>query len=173
MHFYKSATTLDMQTCMLIFNTTSSVLEQLQDLDREHGLHNICTRFLQIVVLLSLASMVRILKGPFAGYLNQTRGYQLFNTGVRFARSCSVQKADFADRCSRLAEQVWKSKKVFRNLDGSINITLRVRNRLSAGIWLDAIRCWKEEIVDHECMHDASDMDHGTLFAPLMNSSKC
>jgi transcriptional regulatory protein LEU3 len=156
MHFYKSATTLDMQSCMLIFEATSSVLEQVRDLDRDYGLRRICTRYLLIVTLLSLGSMARILKGPFAGYLDQTRGYNLFDTGVRFARSCSVQRGDSAERVAAFAEQMWKSKNVFRNADGSINITLRVRNRLSAGVLHDTIRCWKEEFSDPEYMHSAA-----------------
>ena len=168
MHFYKSAAGLDMQSCMLIFNATSSVLEQVRDLDRDYGLHRICTRFLLTVTLLSLASMARILKGPFAGYLDQVRGYNLFDTGVRFARSCSVQKADFGERCAAFAEKIWKSKKVFRNPDGSINITLRVRNRLSGGPLHDAIRCWKEEFLDLEYMYYAPGMDIGTLLITLL-----
>ena len=173
MHFYKSATTLDMQSCMLIFNATSNALEQVRDLDRDYGLHCMCTRFLLTTTILSLASMARILKGPFAGYLDQIRGYNLFDTGVRFARSCSVQKADYGERGAAFAEQIWKSKKVFRNPDGSINITLRVRNRFSGGPLHDAIRCWKEEFFDPEYMHSAPGMDIGTLFArPFVLSGK-
>ncbi|KAF4630772.1 hypothetical protein G7Y89_g7363 [Cudoniella acicularis] len=163
MHFYKSATTLDMQSCMLIFNATSSVLEQVRDLDRDYGLHRICTQFLLTITLMSLACMARILKGPFAEYLDQTRGYNLFDTGVRFARSCSLQKADFGERCAAIAEKIWKSKKVFRNPDGSINITLRVRNRFSSGPWHDTVSCWKEEFFDPECIHYAPGMDIETV----------
>ncbi|KAF2494481.1 hypothetical protein BU16DRAFT_487600 [Lophium mytilinum] len=163
MHFYKSATTLDVQSCILIFNATSSVLEKIRDLDRDYGLHQICTRFLLATTHLSLASMARILKGPFAGYLDHSRGFDLFRTGVRFARSCSAQKGDYAEKSAAFAEQIWKSEKVFRNPDGSINITLRVRNRLSGGILHDAMRCWKEEFFDHECTHPAPGNDTGTI----------
>jgi transcriptional regulatory protein LEU3 len=153
MHFYKSATTLDMQSCMLIFNATSSVLEQVRDLDRDYGLHRICSQFLLTATLLSLACIARILKGPFAGYLDQTRGYNLFESGVRFARSCSLQKGDYGERCAAIAERIWKSNKVFRDPDGSINITLRLRNRLSSGPWHDAVSCWKEEFINPDCKH--------------------
>jgi transcriptional regulatory protein LEU3 len=173
MHFYKSATTLDMQSCMLIFNATSSVLEHVRDLDRDYDLHCICPQLLLTATLLSLACMARILKGPFAGYLDQILGYSLFETSVRFARSCSLQKADFGERCAAIAEKIWKSKKVFRNPDGSINITLRVRNRLSGSPWHDAVRCWKEEFFDPECIHFAPGMDVVTLFAhPFILSGK-
>ncbi|KAI9824846.1 MAG: hypothetical protein M1819_000798 [Sarea resinae] len=168
MHFYKSATTLDVHSCALIFNATSSILEQVRDLDRDYGLHRTCTRFLLTATLLSLASMARILKGPFAGYLDQIRGYNLFETGVRFARSCSVQKGDFAEKCAASAERIWKSKKVFRDPDGSMNITLRVRNRLSCGPWHDAMRCWKEEFFDPDCVHYASDNNIGTSITHLL-----
>jgi transcriptional regulatory protein LEU3 len=69
-HFYKSATTLDMQSCLLIFNATSSVLEKVRNLDRNYGLQRIYTQFLLTATLLSLACIARILKGPFAGYLD-------------------------------------------------------------------------------------------------------
>ena len=168
MHFYKSAATLDMQSCMLIFNATSSVLEQVRDLDRDYGLHRMCNRFLLTATVLGLASMARILKGPFAGYLDQVRGYNIYDTGVHFVRSCSIQKADYGERGAAFAELLWKSKKAFRNPDGSINITLRVRSRLSGGPLHDAIRCWKEEFFDSDYIHSApGGMDIGTLSARL------
>ncbi|RDW74907.1 hypothetical protein BP6252_06049 [Coleophoma cylindrospora] len=159
MHFYKSESTLDMQSCMLIFNATSSVLEQVRDLDHDYGLHRICTRFILAVAVLSVASMARILRGPFVEYLDHIRGYSLLETGVQFLRSCSIQKGDFAERCAMFGEQLWKSKKVFRSPDGSVNITLRVRNRLSAGPLHDAIRCWRKEFYDPEYLHSAPDQD--------------
>ena len=164
MHFYKSATTLDIQSCMLIFNATSSVLERIHEIDRDHGLHRICTRFLLTTTLLSLVSMARVLKGPFAECLNQAHGYDLFEGGLRFARSCSVQKGDYAEKSAATAERILKSKSVFRDPNGTTNITLRVRSRLSLGPWHDAIQCWKEEFFDPDCVHYASGTDIGTLF---------
>jgi transcriptional regulatory protein LEU3 len=170
MHFYKSATALDLQSCLLIFNVISSVLEQVCDLGRDHGLHLVCTRYILTATLVSLASMARILKGPFAKFLDQTRGHSLFDNTVSFVRSSSIQKADFGDRGAAYAEQIWKSKKVFRNPDGSINITLRVRNRLSCGPLHDVVRCWKEEFIESEIMHSAPEMNIGTLLPTLVSS---
>jgi transcriptional regulatory protein LEU3 len=152
-----------LQSCLLIFNVLSSVLEQVCDLGRDYDLHQVCTRYILTATLVSLASMARILKGPFAKFLDQTRGHSLLDSVVRFVRSCSVQKADFGDRGATYAEQIWKSKRVFRNPDGSVNITLRVRNRLSCGPLHDVVRCWKEEFIDPEIMHSAPEMNIGTL----------
>lgn len=79
--------------------------------------------------------MARTLKGLFAAYLDQASGYNLFYSGICFVRSCSTQKGDFADKCASSAE------KMFHNSDGTIDITLRVRNRLSVGPWHEALAC--------------------------------
>ena len=148
MHFYKSATTLDMQSCMLIFNSISDFLGRLLDLDKAKALHRVCTRFLLATTVMSLASMARVLRGPFAEFFDQSADD--FDAGVRFVRSCSMQQADYAEKAAVYLERMRKSNKVFRNPDGSINITLRVRNRLSGGPLHDVIRCWQEEFHDSE-----------------------
>jgi hypothetical protein len=58
-----------------------------------------------------------------------------------------------------------EEREVFRDPDGSINITLRVRNRLSGGPLHDVIRCWKEEFFDPEYTHSATGIDIGRLIA--------
>ncbi|KAF2704755.1 hypothetical protein K504DRAFT_415923 [Pleomassaria siparia CBS 279.74] len=156
MYFYKSATTLDVQSSISIFEVTSKSLEMIRDLDKDYNLHRTCTRFLLTNTILSLSSLARILKGPFADYLDHTRGFNLFDAGVKFAQSCSVQRGDYGERGSLFADQLWKSTKAFRNPDGSINITLRVRNRLSGGPLHDVVRCWREEFTDLENMHSTS-----------------
>ena len=170
MHFYKSAATLDMQSCMVVFNATSSVLEHIRILDRDYDLHRICSRCIRTSTLLSLASMARILKGPFAGYLDQTYGCNLFETGVCFLRSSSVQKGDFGEKGAAFAERLWNSKKVFRDPDGSINITLRVRSRLSASPLHDVVKCWKEEFIDLQHRHYTPGMDIGTHLSIFLSS---
>ncbi|KAF2030721.1 hypothetical protein EK21DRAFT_64788 [Setomelanomma holmii] len=155
MQFYKSATTLNLQSCLLIYNTASEVLEDFRDLDRDLGLHRTCTRHILTIALLGLASMTRILKGPFAESLDQARGYDLVVAGTGFLRSCSIQAGDFPAKCATFGAKMWNSKNIYRNPDGSINITLRVRNRLSGGPIHDAIRCWKQEFSGPDAMHVA------------------
>lgn len=164
MHFYKSEIMLLADASTSIFNATAKVLEMIRDIDIEYGLHQTCTQFLLTATLGSLACMARTLKGPFAEYLDRAHGANLIEIGIRFARSCSLQKGDFADRCAGIAEKIWTSKKVFREPDGTINITLRVRNRLSSGPWHDAVRCWKEEFVNPDCAAYAPGIDAGTVW---------
>jgi hypothetical protein len=150
-----------MQSCLLIFKATSSVLQQVCGLDKDLGIHRICPQSLITVAALSMASIARVLRGPFAEYLDQARGGNLVKAGVDFIRSCSIQKGDYGEKTAAFAEQMWKSQKVFRNPDGSVNITLRVRNRLSGGPLYDVVRCWGEEFFDSDNMQSALVRNNG------------
>ncbi|MCJ1313725.1 hypothetical protein MMC25_007405 [Agyrium rufum] len=167
MHFYKSSTTLDAQACMSIFNATTHLLEDVRDIDRTSNIRLVSGRFLLITVLLSLASLARVLKGPFAGFLDQSRGSDLYDYGSKFIRASSTQKFDFGEKAAAAVERIWTSKKVFRNPDGSVNITLRLRNRLSAGPWYDVTRCWKEEFIDLDYLTSAPGVEMETVIPSL------
>jgi len=112
-----------------------------------------------------LSFMARILKGPFAAYLDQERGSALHGTAVLFLKSCSIEKGDLPDRLAIVAEQIWRSEKVFRNADGSVNIALRVRSRLSASPLYDSFRWWKNEFVDHQ-LYTGYSVDTENLVPP-------
>ncbi|ORY10782.1 hypothetical protein BCR34DRAFT_485124 [Clohesyomyces aquaticus] len=167
MQFYKSVTSLDMQSSVLIFNATTDILTQFRDLDREFVVHRICTRYFHSVALLSLASLARILKGPFAGALDQARGNSLIDAGISFLRSCSISKGDFGAKCASFAENLGSSNRIFREADGSVNITLRVRNRLSAGPIHDIIKYWRDELVGPEFLQAAPGINQGTPLVDL------
>lgn len=149
MNFYKSAQSLDIQSSLAVFEATASVLELIRDLEKDFRLSTICTRFIFMNTFLGMTFMVRLLKGPFASYLDQVRGSVLFQSSLRFIRSCSLESTDLPERAAAALEQMWKSEKIFRDANGSVDITLRVRNRLSASPIYDAIRWWREEFVEH------------------------
>ena len=102
-----------------------------------------------MTAFLGMSFMVRLLKGPFASYLDQARGSTLYQSALLFLQSCSLEKTDLPERAATALEQIWKSEKIFKSADGSADITLRVRNRLSASPVYDAIRWWREEFVEH------------------------
>jgi hypothetical protein len=149
MHFYKSAKTFDIQSSIAVFEATSKILEQIQDLENDLQLSTICTRFIFMTAFLGMAFMARLLKGPFASYLDYAKGSALYQRVLLFLQSCSLEKTDLPERAATALQQVWKSEKIFKSANGSIDITLRVRNRLSASPIYDAIRWWREEFVEH------------------------
>jgi transcriptional regulatory protein LEU3 len=148
MHFYKSARTLDIHSSIAVFEAASRVLEHIRDLERDHKLSLICTRYILVTAIMGVLLIVRSLKGPYASYLDQTRGSTLYQIAVLFLRSCSCEKTDFAERVADIVEQIWTSDKIFKNADGSVNISLRIRSRLSASPVYDAIKWWRDEFVE-------------------------
>jgi hypothetical protein len=144
MHFFKSLETLDVQSCNSIFSTTVKVLEFIRNQEMNHGLSGSCTRFVFCAVLMGVSLMLRILKGPFSTYFDQEHGSTLFLAAAKFMQSCSVE-GDYPNRFALLAEQLWGSEKVFKDANGTVNIALRVRNRLCLSPLHDTIIRWKEE----------------------------
>lgn len=149
MHFYKSSQTFDLPSSLSVFETTARVLEQIRDLETVSRLSTICTRYIFMTAFMGITFMVRLLKGPFASYLDQARGATLFQNTLVFLQACSLEKTDLPERAATALEQIWRSEKIFKSADGSVDITLRVRNRLSASPVYDAIRWWREEFVEH------------------------
>lgn len=144
-HFFKSSETLDVQSCNTIYDITVKVLEFIRDQELRQGLSGSCTRFVFTAALMGVSLMLRILKGPFATNVDQNRGSTLLLAAAKFMQSCPVEKGDYPDKFAVLAEQLCRSEKVFKDADGTINIALRVRNRLSLSPLHDLIIRWKEE----------------------------
>jgi hypothetical protein len=144
MYFFKSAETLDGQCCAFIFEVTATVLKLIQDFNRNGKLSQICARVHLFAALLGTSLMLRILKGPFAPFVDQELGSALYLSTVQFMKSCSIEKGDLPDRVTTFAEQTWSSKRIFKEDNGGI--ALRVRNRLSTSPLYDAMCLWKEEV---------------------------
>jgi transcriptional regulatory protein LEU3 len=147
MHFYKSST-LDVQSCSRIFNTTVKMMEFIRDQEMGHVISSSCTRFVFATVLMGCTLMLRILKGPYAANVDQEQGAALLLTSRKFMQSYSVTKGDHPDRAAQVAKQIWESEKLFKDANGTVNFTLRVRNRLSAGPLHDLIHRLRENFLD-------------------------
>jgi len=159
MHFYKTET-FDVQCAMTIFEASAKVFLLIESMDRDEKLSAHCPRYIFISALVGVASLARILKGPFASYLDMDRGSRLYRVAIDFLKSCSIEKGDLPDRSSTFAEQMWLSDKVFKNPDGTHNIALRIRTRLSGSPVHDAIKWWRDEFVDMRD-RDGQSADHG------------
>jgi transcriptional regulatory protein LEU3 len=149
MQFFKSET-FDAQCCGLIFEASIAVLDLVSQLERKYNLSQICPRLHFMAVLVAMASLLRILKGSYATYVDQSRGSSLYMSAIQFFKSASLESGDLASRGAMFAEQIWESNKIFKEPDGRVNISLRVRNRLSGSVVYDAIRWWKNEFMNDE-----------------------
>lgn len=145
MYFFKSLEVLDGPTCQSIFNTTLGIFEFVRDQERTHKISSCCPKFITFPVTLGLAVMLRILKGPFAGYVDQERGSTLLHDMINFFKSVSIEHDDKPNKVVRITEQMWKSHNLFKSVDGGVDFALRIRNRLSMSVVTDIGLRWKEE----------------------------
>ncbi|KAF4626767.1 hypothetical protein G7Y89_g11389 [Cudoniella acicularis] len=128
MHFFKSSHTLDAQSCNSVFSTTAKVLKFCGvDGSFAYATHS---------------------QRPIATNVDQEHGSILFLATAKFMQSCYVEKGDLPNRASLFAEQLLGNEKLFKDTNGTVNIALRVRNRLSASPLRDVIIRWREEFRD-------------------------
>jgi transcriptional regulatory protein LEU3 len=137
MHFFKSSDALEVQSWNSIFGTTVKVLEFIRNREMNHLFSGSCTRFVFTAALMRVSLMLRILKGPFGTNYDQEYGFTLLLAAAKFIQASSIEKGDYPNRFSLLAEQLVGSEKVFKDANGTVNIALRVRNRLSLSLLHD------------------------------------
>jgi hypothetical protein len=141
MNFFKS--TLSIQVCHFIFDATRKFFEitlRHRDLYESNGS---CPCFLILAILMGQALMVRILKGPCATFVDQELGSKLYLEMSEFLISCSIEKGDASERGSKLAEQLFKSDKIFKDENGTVDVNLHVRDKLSSSLMADMVLRWK------------------------------
>jgi hypothetical protein len=148
MHFFKSPDTLDVQSCNSIFDGTTRLFEIILNQETRHALSGACSCFVVAAAVMGASLMLRILRSPFSTYINQEHGSTLYLAIMEFLKSCSIEKGDAPDRGATLAEQFWKSDKLFKDNNGSTNIALCVRNRLASSSTRDLVRRWGDELLD-------------------------
>jgi hypothetical protein len=144
MHFFKAPDTLDAQSCHSIFDATTRLFELILNQETPHTLCSACPCFVTLAVLMGLSLIVRLVRSPLSTYIDQKRGSRLYLAMVEFLKSCSIERGDSPERGANLAEQLWKSDKLFKGNDGSIDITLHVRNKLASSPMGDLVLRWAE-----------------------------
>jgi hypothetical protein len=148
MHFFKSPNTLDVQSCHSIFDATTRFFELILSQETPHARSSACPCFVILAVLMGASLILRLLRGRLPTYIDQERGSTLYLAMVEFLKSCSIEKGDSPDRGATLAEQVWKSDKLFKDNNGSIDIALCVRNRLTSSPMVDVVLRWGDQLSD-------------------------
>ena len=89
-------------------------------------------------------TLLRLLKSPFARYLNKDVEHCL-QTTIDLSQRLFEHGSETAHKHACALTQLWSSKKAFKKNDGSDYTVLRIRTRLAMSPTFDAIWWWKEE----------------------------
>lgn len=162
MHFFKPWESIDVQTCQTIFNTVLEVFTFIREQEKNHKLSSFCPRFVIFAIKMGHALMFRLLKGPFASYVDEKLGSLMFHAMINFMKSVSLEDGDKVHRAVTIVEQMWNVDNMFKDSNGNWDIGLRIKHRLSAGVVHEIAIRWREKhLMDRP---GGVRQDIGTLF---------
>lgn len=104
-------------------------------------------------LLLASISLLRILKGTFITSTNQdlefNRARSSLFQAINLSKQMSVASTDTPAKLVGVLNQLWHSRKAFRNPGGSDSTGLRIRSRLVHSVLVDTVWWWREEFDPH------------------------
>jgi hypothetical protein len=148
MHFFRPWESIDVQTCQSIFDTALQVFAFIQEQETCHKLSSFCPRFVFSALKMGQALMFRLLKGPFASYVDEKLGSSTSRAMIPFMKSLSVQDGDKFHREVTIVEQMWDIDNMFKDADGNWNVALRIKHRLAASVVHEIAIRWRERRLD-------------------------
>lgn len=157
-----------MQTCQTIFDTVLQVFAFISEQETNHKLSSFCPRFVISAIKMGHALMFRLLKGPFASYVDEKLGSSMFLKMISFMKAASLEGGDKVHRAATIVEQMWNVDNMFKDSSGNWDISLRIKHRLSAGVVHEVAIRWREKyLMDRP---GGIQQDIGTLFFSKNNS---
>lgn len=128
-----------------LYSSACFTIDSIIELDQEIQLALYGTAYMWMGMLLAIGVLLRVLKTPLANLITHNDGERTFFSGLNNLKLWSVAHDDQTDRITDALTKQWHSDKVFKFSDGSYNIALRIRTRLSMSIMYDTFWWFREE----------------------------
>lgn len=121
-----------------------AVIHSINEANEQTGFLSFAPKHFAYHALLAATTLLRLLKSPFAQYLDKTAEATFFQA-IKFERLLSRHVNDIGSKAAQVLSQLWNSKSALRNANGSDLAPLRVRSRLSASVVFDCVLWYREE----------------------------
>ena len=161
-----------MITMIQLYTAACSVMDLVMDLEATTFLLCNITNYMSNGVVLSACTLLRLLKGPLAQYVDAEKGKASFFSAVNILRKVSVANNDLPGRTSGVLAQLWSSDKIFRRPDGSHYFRLRVRSRLAMGIVYDCMWWYRSEFGGQPDVYALPNEPMGGKHRPMFNGKE-
>jgi transcriptional regulatory protein LEU3 len=156
-HFFISAPYIDEAAFGRLHHVACAVIETIVHYDQAGDLAGMATSYVQKMMVLAALTILRIAKSHLSQAVDAGRSRESYFESIRLAGKMSVQNTDLASRVAGILTQLWSSKKVFRQPDGSIDsLTLQCRNRFSMSIVFDCFWRWRQEFGSENTSSDSN-----------------
>jgi len=133
-----------------LYSTACMVLRHIDQLAQSYLKLETAPFFFTFAADIATVTILRLLKGSTAQYLDFEQAKETFFLGVNILKRSSLESNDMANRMVLILSQLWKSDKAFKNPDGTEHTELRIRTRLAMSPIFDAIWWWREEFAGQQ-----------------------
>lgn len=144
-HFHRQINETHTVALTNLYGAASTVIEEMEQLDEQEDIIWRGPVSYLFGLLIAGFTLLRLLKSPFAQYLDLVRARGIFFRAINMLKRFSVRGDDLAEKAEAVLTQLYNSEKVFKRPDMTVFMGLRLRNRLALSHVLDAVWWWREE----------------------------
>ncbi|KAI1627714.1 hypothetical protein EDD37DRAFT_273330 [Exophiala viscosa] len=157
-HLFLLSCQLQLAACHLLASTISevdlaglygkacSIVEFALELDEQEDLAEVAPTASSFALNLAALVIFRVGKSHISDSLDSKRGQKCYFTVIRMNKKHSVRSDDLAARATIILPQLWTSKMVVKQPDGTPNsLWLRCRSRLGSSVTYDSYWLWRQE----------------------------
>ena len=129
-----------------LYGKACSIVEFALELDGQEDLAEIAPTASTFALNLAALVILRVGKSHISDKLDSRRGQKCYFTVIRMDKKHSVRSDDLAARATIILSQLWTSKMVVKQPDGTPDsLWLRCRSRLGSSVTYDSYWLWRQE----------------------------
>ncbi len=129
-----------------MYGDACSLIELATELDQEEGLAEFGDTVSNLVWSVAAFMILRLGKSHVGDALDSKRGQRAYFSTIHLYKKQSVRSDDLTARATIILSQLWTSKLVIRQPDGTPDsLWLRCRNRLGLSMTWDCFWLWRQE----------------------------
>ncbi|EXJ68829.1 uncharacterized protein A1O5_07761 [Cladophialophora psammophila CBS 110553] len=129
-----------------MYGFACALIELATELDQEQGMAEYGSTNINMNWNLSAFIILRIGKSHVRESLDLKRGQRCYFSAINLNKRQSVRSDDISARATMILSQLWTSKVVIKQPDGTPDsLWLRCRNRLGVSVTFDCFWLWRQE----------------------------
>ncbi|KIV84847.1 hypothetical protein, variant [Exophiala sideris] len=159
-HFFLLSSQLQLSACHLLAHSSAisevelialygnacSLVESALELDEQEDLAEVAPTASTFALNLAALLILRVGNSHISDKLDNKRGQKCYFTVIRMNKKHSVRSDDLAARATIILSQLWTSKMVVKQPDGTPDsLWLRCRSRLGSSVSYDSYWLWRQE----------------------------
>ncbi|OAL38383.1 hypothetical protein AYO20_02442 [Fonsecaea nubica] len=145
-HLLAPSSTIGQSHLINLYSTSCAVIELATELDQEQEMAEYGSTNVNMNWNLAAFIILRIGKSFVREALDLKRGQRCYFSAINLNKKQSVRSDDISARATMILSQLWTSKMVIKQPDGTPDsLWLRCRNRLGVSVTFDCFWLWRQE----------------------------